>query len=168
MRIRPGIATDAEAIAALQVDAWRHDYDGLLDDAYLGAMSVESILPNLRWALEGAPEDWRMWVADDLGRVVGFASSGPTQDADGERSTAEVFAIYADASTDGVAGELLTHVVADLRQRGFRAATQWLFADHIAGREARQRAGWSADGATNAEVLGGEVVATVRYRLRLG
>ncbi|MFM7718196.1 MAG: N-acetyltransferase family protein [Actinomycetota bacterium] len=169
MRVRAATPADAEPIADLHVRAWRSAYRGQIADAYLDGLTVEGLLPNLRWSLERAPEHWRMWVAEDEGAIVGFASTGPSQDADSTPKVAELFALYVEPERVGtdLGSALLDHAVDDLRGRGFRAATLWVLETNADARAFYERAGWTTDGATTTEALGEESLPTVRYRTAL-
>ena len=168
MRIRAATLADAEPIADLHVRAWRAAYRGQVPDAHLDDLSVAQLLPNLRWSLEHGASAWRMWVGEeDDGALLGFASTGPSQDADAADGTAEVFAVYVDPDRtgEGVGGALLAHAVEDLAARAFRAATLWVLASNAAARGFYEAEGWSADGATATEYVGGEHLPIARYRL---
>ncbi|MFM8999697.1 MAG: N-acetyltransferase family protein [Actinomycetota bacterium] len=168
MRIRAATPADAVPIAELHVRAWKSGYRGQVADAYLDALTADDLLPNLVWSLEHAPAEWRMWVAEDDGAIIGFASTGPSTDADARPSAriSELFAIYVDPARlgTGVGRGLLAHAVDDLRARGAAAATLWVFGTNARARRFVEGAGWSEDGATTIERIGEEHLATVRYR----
>src|SRR3972149_5458465 len=66
-------------------------------------------------------------AADGAGRAVGFAVTGPSQDADADERTGELYAIYLDPDRfgRGIGKRLLEHAIGDLRGRGVRTATLW-------------------------------------------
>lgn len=169
MRIREATLGDAEAIAGVHVRAWRSAYRGQIADAHLDALTEADRLPNLRWSLENPPDSWRMWVADDDGTVVGFASTGPGQDVDADGKIAELFAIYVepDRIGTGLGRALLAHSVDDLRGRGFGAVTLWVLETNSVARRFYEAAGWIDDGGITTERIGTENLPTVRYRFSL-
>jgi ribosomal protein S18 acetylase RimI-like enzyme len=90
-------------------------------------------------------------VATDGKRVVGFASTTPSQDDDADASVdgaIEVFVVDPAAQHRGHGSRLLNACADTLRADGFGRACFWV----NAGDEALQRfltaAGWAADGAT--------------------
>lgn len=166
--IREAAPGDAEAIADIHVRSWRAAYRGQLTDDYLDSLSVDERLEQHRRALE-TPGEHRTWVAEERGRVVGFAVTGPSQDADADERTGELYALYLDPERfgRGIGKRLLDHAVEDLRERGFRTATLWVLESNEAGRRFYEREGWRADGLTTSERVDCEMRPTVRYRVDL-
>ena len=166
LRIRESTPQDAEAIAGIHVRAWQTAYRGQLSDDYLAGLRVDERLDMHRSALEAPPAEYRMWVAEDSGRPIGFAVTGKSQDADAEDRTAELFAIYLepDRLGSGVGRELFQYAVDDLRERGFRSATLWVLETNERARRFYEIAGWKADGAVTSEHVDCEMRSTVRYR----
>src|SRR5262245_39849900 len=93
MDIRRAELRDAPAIAAIHVVASREAYRGMIPDAILEAFSVERRSTQWVRILGDADSTTRVWVADDNG-VIGFASTGPSEDADAPPGTAELFTLY--------------------------------------------------------------------------
>jgi GNAT superfamily N-acetyltransferase len=170
MRIREAAPADARPIAEIHVRAWRAAYRGQMPDAFLDALSVEDRLEQHEWTIRNPRETWRLWVAEDAGRPVGFAVTGPSEDADADERTGEVYAIYLepDRVGTGVGRQLFGHAVGDLRARGFRTATLWVLESNEGARRFYDRAGWSADGTTASERIECAMLPTVRYRIDLG
>jgi ribosomal protein S18 acetylase RimI-like enzyme len=169
VRIREAEPRDARAIAEVHVRSWRSAYRGQLTDEYLDGLRVDERLEMHRRALEEARSDWRTWVADEVGAIVGFAVTGPSEDADADDRTGEVYAIYLepDRVGTGLGRALFEHAVGDLRERGFLAATLWVLETNERARRFYEVAGWSTDGATTSERVDCEMRPTVRYRADL-
>jgi ribosomal protein S18 acetylase RimI-like enzyme len=169
MRIREAEPKDAEAIAGVHVRSWQAAYRGQLSDEYLDGLSVEERLEQHRRSLEQPRAEWRTWVADDEGRVTGFAVTGPSEDADAEPSTGEVYAIYLepDRVGTGLGRSLFEHAIADLRERGFSVVTLWVLEANGRARRFYEAAGWHADGTQTNERVDCEMRPTVRYRVEL-
>jgi ribosomal protein S18 acetylase RimI-like enzyme len=167
LRIREGEPKDAEAIAGIHVRAWQDAYRGQLDDEYLDGLRIEDRLEMHRAALGSPPQDYRMWLAEDEGRAVGFAVTAKSQDADAEDRTAELYAIYLepDRVGTGVGRELLAHAVEDLRARGFTTVTLWVLETNEQARRFYEIAGWKPDGTVTSERVDCEMRPTLRYRL---
>jgi ribosomal protein S18 acetylase RimI-like enzyme len=73
MQLRPAVALDALAIAALQAASWRHAYRGALSDEYLDrrVMADRSAVWGER--LNAANERQYVVVAEEHDRLTGFA-----------------------------------------------------------------------------------------------
>ena len=112
---------------------------------------------------------WRTWVAEEDGRTVGFAVTGPSEDADAERTTAEVYAIYLepDRLGTGLGRGLFSHAIDDLRERGFDSVTLWVLETNERARRFYEIAGWKPDGTITSERVDREMRPTVRYRTLL-
>ena len=167
--IRPATPKDAQRLAEIHVSAWQAAYRGQLDDEYLDGLKVDDRLEQHRRSLQEERGDWRTWLAEDGGRVVGFAVTGPSEDADAERSTAEVYAIYLepDRVGTGLGRDLFDHAVTDLRERGFDAITLWVLETNERARRFYEAAGWRPDGTITSERVDCEMRPTVRYRTTL-
>jgi GNAT superfamily N-acetyltransferase len=169
VRIREAEPRDAEAIASIHVRSWQAAYRGQLTDDYLDGLKVEDRLEQHRRSLEEPRPDWRTWVAEEGGELLGFAVTGSTEDADADPKTGEVYAIYLepDRVGTGVGRDLFAHAVDDLRERGFRAATLWVLESNERTRRFYEVAGWKPDGASTSERVDCEMRPTVRYRTEL-
>lgn len=169
MRIREAEPADAKAIAEVHVRSWQTAYRGQLSDDYLDGLSVDERLEQHRRSLEEPRAEWRTWVADEDGTVAGFAVTGPSEDADAEPSTGEVYAIYLEPGRvgTGLGRTLFEHALADLRERGFSAVTLWVLESNERARRFYEVAGWRADGTKTNERVDCEMRPTVRYRVEL-
>jgi ribosomal protein S18 acetylase RimI-like enzyme len=170
MRIREAIRSDARAIAEIHVRAWQAAYRGQLPDEYLDGLSVEDRLEQHEWTIRNPRETWRLWVGEDDGRPTGFAVTGPSEDADADERTGEVYAIYLEPERVGTGAgrELFGHAVEDLRTRGFRSATLWVLETNERARRFYELAGWKTDGTRASERIDCAMLPTVRYRVDLG
>ena len=169
VRIREAEPKDARAIAEVHVRAWRAAYRGQLTDDYLDGLTVEDRLDQHRQSLEQPMAEWRTWVSEEAGGVVAFAVTGPSQDADADPKTGELYAIYLqpDRVGTGVGRELFAHAIDDLRARGFRTATLWVLETNERARRFYEVAGWKTDGTETSERVDCEMRPTVRYRVDL-
>jgi GNAT superfamily N-acetyltransferase len=170
MRIREAVPADARAIAEIHVRAWQAAYRGQLPDEYLDGLSAEDRLEQHEWTIRNPRETWRLWVGEEDGRPTGFAVTGPSEDADADERTGEVYAIYLepDRVGTGAGRRLFAHAVEDLRARGFRSATLWVLETNERARRFYERAGWMPDGTTASERIDCAMLPTVRYRAQLG
>jgi GNAT superfamily N-acetyltransferase len=167
--IREALPEDARALAEIHVRSWQAAYRGKLTDEYLDGLSPEEREERWREVLAKPPPAWRTWVAEDRGAVIGFATTGRSEDADADRHTGEVFAIYLDpeAVGTGIGRGLFAHAVEDLRERGFRTATLWVLETNADARRFYEVAGWKTDGARTTQRIDCESRPTVRYRVGL-
>jgi GNAT superfamily N-acetyltransferase len=170
MRIREATIADARPIAEIHVRAWRGAYRGQVPDDFLDALSVEDRLGQHEWTIRNPRETWRLWVVEDDGGVIGFAVTGPSEDADADERTGEVYAIYLepDRVGTGFGRTLFAHAVEDLRARGFTTATLWVLETNERARRFYETAGWTPDGTTASERFDCAMLPTVRYRASLG
>jgi len=146
--IRPARADDAEALAALQVRAWRSAYGSYVDAAQIDA------------AAAGRADRWRTNVGNGDGRgrthvsvggdgaPTGFVSVGPSRDDDARPGDGELYALYVEPALlgGGLGSALLRFGEAELA-RDFAAATLWVFVRNERARRFYERHGWALDDA---------------------
>lgn len=170
LAVRPATVEDAAGIARVHTESWQHAYRGLMSQAFLDALSIDA-----------RTRFWEHGVANPLpravtlvavldNRIVGFCSCGPSLDASMTDTTGEVAAIYVDPamSRRGIGRMLMDAAVSHLAGQGFRNAVLWVLRDNAIGRGFYDRYGWTPDGATKIESIGGTEVTEARYRLDLG
>lgn len=162
--IRRATADDARDIGEVHVASWRWAYAGLLPDAVLDALSVEERVDGWAPILEQVPEGVRVAV-DEIGRVAGISSVGPTRDDDALPGTGELFAIYLrpEAAGTGVGSALLAAAEDDLRAAGFRRGTLWVLETNTRARSFYERHGWAWDGARSEHRFDCDRRPIVRY-----
>lgn len=169
IRIRPPAVTDADALGELHVATWRAAYHGLMPEATLQALSVEERVQRWRSILEISPD--RTVVADASGRLVGFASFGPSRDPDGRREiTGEIYGLYVapDYWSRGVGWQLWTEARDRLCQAKFAEATLWVLEGNARARSFYERAGFARDlDAADTFQFDGLALPEVRYRITL-
>ena len=166
VRIRPATVADLPAMVAIKHDAgvaaWPH---------ILPVPVIESLPFPERWSAAVSSSDPRVsvHVADVEGRVLGFAMTRPSGDADAEQATGELDGFYTDPTAWGAgAGRaLLAAAVAALGEAGFRDATLWTAAENHRPRRIYETAGWRVDGVDRHRILGGVAFVEVRYRILL-
>ena len=168
-RIREAVPPDARPIAEIHVRSWQAAYRGQLTDEYLDGLSVEDRLEQHRRSLEHPPAEWRTWVAEVDDRTIGFAVTGPSQDADATERTAELYAIYLEPDRVGTGSgrALFEQAIQDVRGRGFETATLWVLESNELARRFFEIAGWRPDGTEASERVDAEMRSTVRYRVEL-
>jgi len=145
------------------VHAWRSAYRHVLPPERLEAMPIDET----RWLhrINEPPPGWTTVVADDGGRVIGFASTGPSRDQQG---IGELYAIYVEpgAWSAGAGRALIASAEAALAE-AYGEATLWVLEDNPRARKFYERAGWELEGVRKIEAFLDTEVAEVRYRKRL-
>ncbi|HEY7283569.1 MAG TPA: GNAT family N-acetyltransferase [Actinomycetota bacterium] len=169
MDIRAADRRDVPEIAAIHVRAWRAAYAGLVDRSYLDSLSVEERAVRWREWLESPPPGMRVWVAEEDGRVLGFASTGPSRDEEAPPETAEVSTIYLapELVGTGLGRPLFAHAVEDLRDQGYVRVELWVLTTNDRARRFYEHAGWRADGGARMDDVLGIELHEVRYVLAL-
>lgn len=142
---------EAAGIAAVQRRSWAAQLPAALADAMLADVSAEQMTEAWHGAITRPPRaSFRVLVAVEDGRVVGFASTMPSPDEDaevGQDGQLEEFLVDPPAQRRGHGSRLL-HAAADtLRSDGFTRASCWVGADHQLLRAFLEDAGWAPDGA---------------------
>jgi ribosomal protein S18 acetylase RimI-like enzyme len=138
--VRTATLSDAHAIAHVHVASWRTTYRDTLPDDFLASLSE----PNYeeRWKRvigEGAS---KVYVVEDGGNVVGFASGG--RERAGEPGyEGEVYAIYLLEAVQrrGFGRELVRAAVAGLRELGLSDMIIWVLRDNQPARAFYERLG---------------------------
>lgn len=169
VHIRPGVPGDARDIAQVHVVSWRDAYRGLLPDDFLDRLSVEEReAQRLAWFADPEPGSGIL-VAEEDGRIVGFASFGPTRDEDVPDGTGEVPAIYVDPAVvgTGVGRRLFKAASAALRDAGFGRATLWVLEANDRARRFYELAGWTWDGSVGTHQFECANEPVVRYTVDL-
>ena len=164
--IRPATEADLPAMVAIKHDAgvaaWPH---------ILPPEVVEQLPFPERWAIAILDPDPRVSVlaVEADGRVVGFAVTRPSGDADAGAYTGELDAFFADPEAWGlgVGRTLLAAAVEALGRAGFSEATLWTAELNHRPRRIYEMAGWSTDGTDRRRSFGGVEFVELRYRIGL-
>ncbi|MGO8949247.1 MAG: N-acetyltransferase family protein [Ktedonobacterales bacterium] len=171
LTIRPATVADAPALASVHVRSWQWAYRGQVPGSYLDQMgqTLAERIDARRAQLEHVPPEYRWWVAEQTGQLVGFAVTRPSEDGDAIPLTAEVLALYLEpeAVGQGIGRALFAHAVTDFRQRGFHQATLWVLESNERARRFYEAVGWAADGGRKTEERPGFLLHEIRYRISL-
>jgi GNAT superfamily N-acetyltransferase len=153
--VRPARRADTDAVARIQMRAWRADYREFVPASVLAELTGPDAAEvwRQRWAeAVTAPPTPRhmLLVAVADATIVGFAASGPAGEADHDPgTTAELITLRVDPDhvREGHDSRLLAAVADLLRDDGFRTMITWLFEADEAQRTFFVSAGWAPDGA---------------------
>jgi GNAT superfamily N-acetyltransferase len=165
--IRTATVDDARAIAAVHVSGWQAAYREYFPADFLDGLSVER-----------RAEQWAAWLADAAqttavyetpAGIVGFATIGPSRDADADPSVGELMSIYVAPAAwrRGVGTELMSWVTAEAAARHWSALTLWTIEANRGTRAFYERCGWAHDGSAKRERFAGQMLSQVRYAWRL-
>ena len=164
--VRDATADDARAIAEVHVASWRWAYRGQLPADHLEKLSVDDREAMWRSWLRDPDEGAAALVAcDEGGRIVGFATAGPSGDLDATREVGELRAIYLLKEVQGTGVGLALHEEAldRLRRAGFVRATLWVLESNELGRRFYERRGWNWPGTVGEFSFGDVSRPTRRY-----
>jgi ribosomal protein S18 acetylase RimI-like enzyme len=162
MVIRPAEVADAEGMGRVHVRAWQAAYRGEMPDAYLDGLSEEDRAAGWARTLSRPRERTSTLVAEDDGRIAGFAAAGAAEDDEG---VGELYVINVDPEHwgRGAGRALLEEATRQLAALGLTRAVLWVLPANRRARRFYEAAGWTADGVERtAEVLGVTVPET-RY-----
>jgi L-amino acid N-acyltransferase YncA len=164
-KIRPATREDARAIAQVHVASWRWAYRDLLPQHVLAELSVDARGAMWRSLLVVPDDGTVVLVSIEDGAIVGFASAGPSRDADASRDTAEVFTLYLleHATGRGIGRALFTSLVDAVRAAGFARARLWVLRGNHRTRRFYEAAGWRPDGIEDRYEVGGVAFPEIRY-----
>ena len=168
VEVRDATPGDAPAIAAVHVASWRSAYVGLLPPAVLDGLSEAQRARQWHRVLDPSSAD-RVVVADDGGRVVGFAHVGAAHDADVGADTGQLLTIYLhpDVWGRGVGRTVHDAGLARLAERGHRSAVLWMLSNNARAERFYARQGWARDGRIRVQQFGGAVVIDHRWAREL-
>jgi GNAT superfamily N-acetyltransferase len=161
--VRAATVADAAALAELKVCAWRAAYGGVLPAELLAALDPTE--EREAWAryLETVPPGDRLWLAEEGGELVGYARTGPAEDADLPPETGELYGLYVEPERigTGLGRRLLVHALDDLRDRGLVRVAIWHFAGNEVAARFYERADIRVDGSRRQSDLGADEVRRV-------
>lgn len=158
--VRPARPTDAEAIAATTLDAWRARYADLLPPEVLAALDAAAAAATWRAAILD-PGQHRLLVACAGPQVVGYVSIGPGEGPGAELGELEVRP--AD-QRHGHGSRLLAAAVDHLHSQGFTSVLTWVGETDAARVEFLTSAGFAADGVGRVLDLDGTGTTTLRQQ----
>lgn len=159
--MRPARPEDAAAVAEVHVRTWQAAYEHVFGAERLAGIDTGRRRELWARALRGELAS-DVWVAEEDGRVVGFASVGPSRDVPGE---GELYAIYVlpEAWGSSAARALMAAALGRL-SGSYPTATLWVLEDNPRARRFYEREGWKLDGGRKTDEFLGVEVPEVRYR----
>lgn len=131
--LRPARPDDAQAIARVQVAAWRSTYRGLVPDEFLDNMEEdpEKWLNAIRRDDGTAQASFVIVAEDASGGVIGYAAAGRERTGD-PRYKGELHAIYIleERQRQGIGKRLVRAAAQGLLKRGHSSMLVWVLAEN--------------------------------------
>jgi ribosomal protein S18 acetylase RimI-like enzyme len=145
--IRTASVDDAPMLASMHVASWRETYVGILPDAMLAALSVESRATMWDQVMRqpASPGSTVVHLAELDRKLVGFGSCGTqrTENLKAKGFGGEISAIYVlrTFQRKGIGARLLRTMASDLVDRALTAASLWVLKDNPVARRFYERNG---------------------------
>ena len=150
--VRLAWPAEAAAIAELQRRAWGDALAADVAAAVLAGVGVEEMTEAWHQAISRPPQArYRVLVAVEQQRVVGYATTVPAQDPDADPAQdgeVQEFAVDPPARHRGHGSRLLNACADTLQADGFARARWWVDARDEPLQRFLGAAGWAADGST--------------------
>lgn len=164
MDIRTAQVGDAEALAAVQVRAWKVAYRGLISDTYLDDLTVDDRIGMWHELLQDPPRRSARLLAERSGCIAGYVLAGG-EGFDPAADRGQIYAVYVAPEwwRMGVGGTLLSAGCRHLHEAGFAEAVLWVHEHNERARAFYSAVGWTADGAGRRDQVHGIEVPEVRY-----
>ena len=128
--VRRAELTDATAIGAVHVAAWRSAYPGILPDTYLARLSPTRLALNYRMAIASGAT---VMVAASKGhgpRIVGFSTVGPPRTPGLGDAEIETLYVLDDWRDQGVGRRMMQATATQLVAKGCGSVFVWVLCDN--------------------------------------
>jgi GNAT superfamily N-acetyltransferase len=167
MFLRPAKAQDAMNVARVHVRSWQTAYRGLLPAEYLDTLKPEDRAARYTFENPDTTKPFTL-VAEDNGRITGFATTAPARDAD-SRDCGELYALYVDPDFwgRGIGAELAKAARTRLVELEFQHAVLWVMKGNARAERFYKIDGWQPDGHQRSDTVWGVTVNELRYRRQL-
>ena len=161
--LRRAVPGDEPAVAGVHARSWRAAYRGLLPDTFLDTLGPDHFEPRYTFGA-GGPDAPETVVAEEDGKICGFATVAPAADPD-VAGAGELTSIHIDPEwwSRGIGRLLLEDARARMVARGWTHAVLWMLEGNERADRFYRRDGWEPDGALRTIAVHGEDVQDVRY-----
>lgn len=166
LEIRRAERAELARIAEIHVDSWRAAYRGLIPDARLDSLSVETCL--VAWEKWFSQPEAELWVARREGRIEGFGRLQPATDDDLPTHYGELTHLYLDPAAygTGIGAPLFERVLESAIAHPYLGVALWVLEENARARSFYEGMGLVADGGRQSKSdRVGEGVYEVRYRV---
>jgi L-amino acid N-acyltransferase YncA len=163
--IRLATLDDAREIASIHVESWKATYRGMLDDAFLDALTVDQRLGMWQRILDSAQSNVVVLVAERDGEVAGFASYGPESDAAESELLLELYTIYLRPALErqGIGSQLFRAVEQGMVRMGAQSACLCVHRDNGKARRFYEAHHWRRSGEERTVTIWGVEIDEIRY-----
>ena len=157
--IRKATEADVGQIAEILVEDWKRAYRGIMDSAFLDAMSAEQ-----RYPIE-LQRYQKYTVAADGQIILGYAWNEMIEE---ETADCEIVALYVryDRRKSGIGRMLFQNAMNSFRAAGKKTMIVWCLKENHEARKFYERMGGKAD-QTGTHTWGNRVYDMISYRYRL-
>ncbi|MBC3872055.1 GNAT family N-acetyltransferase [Undibacterium sp. LX15W] len=130
IQLRRATVADAEAIAAIRIEAWRTTYRGMIPDSYLAEMDMNENVLHWRTILQALPvkeDSLCVYVAVSEDEIVGFVSAMKLPEAKLDKD-GEINAIYIRPQWQrcGIGKRMLHKAARSLQAMGCTSCVIWV------------------------------------------
>lgn len=131
MQVREAVVQDAPVIAQVHLASWKTTYPGIIPQAYIDGLKVEE--GAARWQVSLTEKKAIIQVAEDAGRIFGFAAGGAIMHPVGGYQ-GELAAIYLLASHQrkGAGAALVRRIARELQRQRFANMVVWVLRENPA------------------------------------
>lgn len=162
LTIRRARASDAAALARVQVDSWRETYRGMLPESHLAALSYAGHERLWRRTLAGPSATFLAVIG---GQIVGFASGGRCRSHQGFAGELNLLYVLRSAQGRGAGRALFDAVHYALAVAGLPDLVVWVLAANRPARAFYEHLGLEPAGEASS-LLGGVRLKEVAYGWR--
>jgi ribosomal protein S18 acetylase RimI-like enzyme len=126
MELRAASPDDCRAVAQVHVASWQAAYAGILHPAFLAGLSIDRREESWRKVLSAGNSELLLGFKGST--LVGFASFGPSRDADAQPGRGELLALYVHPQSWSIgAGRALWRGAhTRLRSQGHSSTSLWV------------------------------------------
>lgn len=167
MSLRRATSADAAAVGRIHVESWNVAYRGIMPDDVIA--KTDLAYRTQFWAERIADQEWPVFVMEENGECVAFCQMIPSRDPDDNpQRVGHLTSIHVlpHLRGRGYGRDLMDHVLAEFRQRGFAAVTLWVLKHNVKARRFYEKYGFELDGGWRSYPK--TAVPEVRYRIGLG
>lgn len=166
LTIRRAQSGDAEIVGRIHVESWKVAYRGIMPDDVIARTDLT--YRTAFWAERIADENWPVFLLEENGEPVAFCQMIATRDADDDPTrVGHITSLHVlpHLRGKGYGHQLIAHVFAEFRRRGFGEVTLWVLEENRNARDFYEKCGFAADGGR--QKYRGTDVPEVRYRIGL-
>lgn len=131
--IREAETQDIHGLAAVHVGSWQTTYRGIVPDAYLDGIQLESRIELWTRVLDPANDTVTFVLVNPAGAVAGFINGGKSREKELDIE-AEVYSLYLmqEAQGQGYGRKLMNRITEYFREQGYASMLVWVLEENPA------------------------------------